>query len=284
MTCLFLTIELGNWQISRAHEKEELLAILEKAKKAQPLKLDNSWGGDSLSDVFKIPAFACDSTTKSRYIRVFGVFDKSLTVFIDNRTHKGVAGFHVVTPLKNAHGSVLVLRGWVPQNPSNRNKIPEIATPTQAIALEGLCENDFPQTLQLKSGELPALGDNTYNKIFQNLDRASFFRWSGLVVEPWIFRQVSDVMQVPKEEDPPLPQSEANVPSNASSEGISAGKTKAAIPDGLIRDWNIVTLGASRHIAYAVQWYSLAVLTVVLWLRFFSAKIFRFFRNFFMTV
>jgi cytochrome oxidase assembly protein ShyY1 len=37
-----------------------------------------------------------------------------------------------------------------------------------------------------------------------------------------------------------------------------------SLDDGLVRDWPAPEAGAEKHDAYALQWYSLAVLSVVL--------------------
>ena len=39
-----------------------------------------------------------------------------------------------------------------------------------------------------------------------------------------------------------------------------------AAPDGYIRDWRPAGLGAERHLAYAVQWFALAVTALVIWI------------------
>lgn len=40
----------------------------------------------------------------------------------------------------------------------------------------------------------------------------------------------------------------------------------SALPDGLLRDWPRPDLGADKHAAYALQWYSLAGLALVLFI------------------
>ena len=55
------------------------------------------------------------------------------TLFLDNRTQQGVAGFIVATPLLIAPGdAVLVQRGWAPRDAAERTRVPA------APAAEGL--------------------------------------------------------------------------------------------------------------------------------------------------
>ena len=64
--------------------------------------------------------------------------------------------------------------------------------------------------------------------VWQNVTVEAFAAWSGLALEPWVLEQHS------------------------------------ALDDGLARDWPPPDLGADKHEAYALQWYSLAALSVVL--------------------
>ena len=41
---------------------------------------------------------------------------------------------------------------------------------------------------------------------------------------------------------------------------------KDAIEDGLIRAWDKPNSGASKNIGYAVQWFSLAITTIVIFI------------------
>jgi len=66
--------------------------------------------------------------------------------------------------------------------------------------------------------------------VWQNVTVAEFAAWSGLVLEPWVFEQHS------------------------------------ALDDGLARDWAPASAAVDRHESYALQWYSLAALSIVLWL------------------
>ena len=40
---------------------------------------------------------------------------------------------------------------------------------------------------------------------------------------------------------------------------------KSELPDGLIRDWQLVSLGIDRHRAYALQWFSMALAILILY-------------------
>lgn len=67
---------------------------------------------------------------------------------------------------------------------------------------------------------------NPQGKVWQNAAIEKFVAWSGLALEPWVIEQHS------------------------------------ALDDGLVRDWPPPDLGIEMHEMYALQWYSLAALSV----------------------
>jgi surfeit locus 1 family protein len=67
-------------------------------------------------------------------------------------------------------------------------------------------------------------------RVWQNATRERFAAWSGLALEPYVVEQHS------------------------------------AADDGLVRDWPRAESGAEKNDSYALQWYSLAALSVILFL------------------
>ena len=65
-------------------------------------------------------------------------------------------------------------------------------------------------------------------KVWQNATREQFSSWSGLALEPYVIEQHS------------------------------------AQDDGLVRDWPRADSGVEKHESYALQWYALAALSVIL--------------------
>jgi surfeit locus 1 family protein len=65
-------------------------------------------------------------------------------------------------------------------------------------------------------------------RVWQNVELATFAAWSGLRLEPYVLEQHSP------------------------------------FPDGLTRNWPPADSGAQMHEAYALQWYALAALSVLL--------------------
>jgi cytochrome oxidase assembly protein ShyY1 len=204
--------------VRRAHEKEQLQQVREAAARAEPVVLPAT------------PVRAGEVV--GRRVLVRGTFDADRTVLLDNRTHGGVAGFHVFTPvrLEGSDLRVLVLRGWIAGDPHARTRVPDVRTPAGPIEVEGLAEPDLAASMELAREGPPTASD----RIWQNVSVERFARWSSLAVEPFIVRQ-------------------------------AAGPV---VDDGHVRDWVRPGDDVQKHRAYAFQWYLMAAVTAGLWVRF----------------
>lgn len=104
-----LFIVLGRWQLGRADEKRELVAAFEAGSRG----------------AIELPA---GLAPLDRYQRatVAGRYDPSRQFLLDNMTHDGVPGLHVLTPLVRDDGSVVVVdRGFLPSR-GRRSDLPDI--------------------------------------------------------------------------------------------------------------------------------------------------------------
>jgi surfeit locus 1 family protein len=213
LTALFaLTVSLGNWQLRRADEKTLLASQRERALAAPAIQI----GAESVAPV----------TLDGQRVVVKGMFEADRSVLLDNRTYRGRAGFHVLTPLK-IEGSLerlIVLRGWLERDPRAASIAPPIVTPAGVVSVVGFAQAKLPQSIVLKREKVPSAGD----RIWQSFDLDRFRDWSGIPIRALILRQYSD------------------------------------LDDGLIRDWPIVGSGIDKHHGYAVQWYLMAAAIVVI--------------------
>ena len=129
---------LGNWQLGRAQEKRALAADF--AREAPAMELQ------SLPD------------DAPRYQRVVarGSYDTDRQFLLDNMSHAGRAGVLVLTPLRLADGSaVLVNRGWQPFGPS-RGALPGVAVTAGPRTVSGRLD-DLPRP-SIRLDSPPAAG------------------------------------------------------------------------------------------------------------------------------
>ncbi len=205
-----LLVGLGVWQLSRAAEKQALDDNFAARAQQAPMVLDGP-----------APDYG---VLRYRRSRLAGHFISGSNFLLDNRTYRGVAGYHVLTPMRLARGgnAVLVNRGWLAVGPS-RQHLPAITTPVDELHLQGL--------ITLPPSEVVLLGPGGYEtsdwpRVVQYVGINQIEQATGLNLLPVVVLLDPDS------------------------------------PGGFMRAWQPVgsSLGAAKHRAYAIQWFSLAAI------------------------
>ncbi len=167
---------LGQWQTRRASEKLAIEARQQARESQAPTDLGR--------------AMQTPEEVEFRRVKVRGEFVPEWTVYLDNRPYKGAAGFHVMTPMKIANSDlhVLVARGWVKRDVTDRAKLPPISTPTGMVEIEGIARRSAGHVLQLGNTEML-----TPRAIVQNVDAADFEKAAGMKMHSFVLEQVGDL-------------------------------------------------------------------------------------------
>lgn len=166
-----LTLWLGNWQGERAEFKRALQARYDTASQQAPVRI----GATRLER----------ESVLYRRLEVEGVFDDAHTIFLDNRVMGGVAGYHILTPLR-INGSalaILVNRGWTAAG-ATRAKLPSVPPPPGRVKLEGMAIDPHTRYIELA----PAVPQG---RVWQNLDFERYGRVTGLTLQPVLLLQTS---------------------------------------------------------------------------------------------
>ncbi len=165
-----------------------------------------------------------------RNVRLQGHWVGERTVYLDNRTLNGHAGFIVITPLALDAGSghVIVQRGWVARDFSERTRLPALVTASGVVSVEGV-------VAAAPSRLLDFAGAAASGPVRQNLDIADYARETGLTLRPLTILQADD----------------------ATNRG-----------DGLLRQWPRPAIDVHKNYGYAVQWFALAILITGLYVWF----------------
>jgi cytochrome oxidase assembly protein ShyY1 len=214
-------IALGFWQVGRMEQKLALAAEVAKKENSAPLFANGK-------------PWTLEEALHHRMIAK-GTYLADKTIWLENRPHPmgrdpktGITvGFYVMTPLLLEHSKQIlwVNRGWVPRDGMDREKLPELMTPTGVIQVEGLIFEHPARVMSVGNQEAEA----QKRKIQQNLDLKQQELNLGIQHLPFILREVSD------------------------------------LKDGISRDWAPLATGAEKHQGYAFQWFSLAALAVIFW-------------------
>ncbi|WP_372826398.1 SURF1 family protein [Polaromonas sp.] len=156
-----LTFSLGQWQLRRAAQKEALQAAIDTQKRLPTLDGRALLATKNIANVLH------------REAALQGSWQAAHTVYLDNRPMDGKPGFWVVTPLVLAGStqSILVQRGWVPRNFTDRTSLPEVQTPAGMVTVAGRMA---PPPSKLYEFEGAAQG-----RIRQNLDMVAFSAETG---------------------------------------------------------------------------------------------------------
>jgi surfeit locus 1 family protein len=166
-----LAISLGNWQARRAEEKLELGRRLDEGAKGP---------------VLSVSAARLDaSALEGRRVSARGRFDGRAVLLLDNKVLHGVAGYHVLTPLKLEGGGdlhVLVNRGWIAAG--ERSRLPAVPTPEAVQTIEGIAVTPTRRFLELAP-------EADSGPLRQNLVPEREEKRLGLGLQPFVIEQTS---------------------------------------------------------------------------------------------
>jgi surfeit locus 1 family protein len=156
-----------------------------------------------------------------------GRFDSAHTVFLDNQIHHGQAGYYVLTPLQLVRGAraILVNRGWVPMG-LNRQQLPKVDTPHSLVAVCGSLRS--PPQAPFFLGDEGSLQSANWPKVVQYVDVESLQAQLGYSLQPLVLQLAADE------------------------------------PYGFVRQWPAPPTSVHQHIAYAIQWFAMALVVVVI--------------------
>ena len=167
-----------------------------------------------------------------RQVRVHGQYDLGRQILLENQKYKGVPGYQVFTPLRisGSTGAILVNRGWIKQG-DDRRFIPDLPGPLEEQLLTGRAA-DAP-SVGIKLGP-PGESGPVWPKRLIYVDIDWIAKEVGYQLLPYI------VM---------LPEGEAD--------GLVRGRQSMQMQGNM---------SPQKHISYAVQWYALAGLTLLMYI------------------
>lgn len=170
---MVVLLMLGNWQLSRAQEKE-----------ARQERLDQL----SQQPVVSLPTTPVKlKDYQFRQIEVHGTYVPSHTIYLDNKINRGIAGYQIVTPVKLGKSSmhVLINRGWIAAGRS-RNQLPNVPTPDGQITVSGIAHSPTQRTLELSTKTVSG-------RVWENLHLDRYRKATGLTLQPLLILQQNDV-------------------------------------------------------------------------------------------
>ena len=181
------------------------------------------------SDATRLIDLATPPLRRYQHVVASGHYDSSRQVLIDNMVNAERAGYFVITPFALTGGGwVLVNRGWVPLGASRADR-PAIGVAADQRQLRGRADHMPSPGIQM--GTKASLAP-PYPVVASFPSRADI---AGLLRESSWTPAADLVLLDPGE------------------------------PDGYVRNWSAPGFPPMRHIAYAVQWFALALTLAVIY-------------------
>lgn len=200
---------------------------------AEKRVLQQAFAAGLTAPVVELGNQSLSALARYTHVETYGRYDTAHQFLLDNLSRDGQAGYEVLTPLQLDDGrTVLVNRGWLPLSGGGRERLPDIAMAAAASGSRAITARvDELPVSGLALGRLPPVVDNHWPK------PTSFPRTDQLAAA--LGRTVETRQLL----------------------------LDAAQADGYRRDWQPASagFGPERHLAYAVQWWSLAVLVIVIY-------------------
>ena len=200
---------------------------LQRAADKQVLFDEFSRGADATRTIDS----ATPPVPRYQHIEAHGHYDGSRQILIDNMTNAdGRAGYFVITPFLLSDGAwLLVNRGWVPVGVS-RAVLPDVAVPP------------VERTLRGRADHLPVAG----------IQMGQPAQLSGPFPAVANFPSAAEIARLLNE--------------STWSRAAEAVLLDADQPEGYVRQWQAPGFPPMRHIAYAVQWFGLALALIIIYI------------------
>ena len=176
-----------------------------------------------------------DNLTKSEIndvqytnFKATGYYDAARSFLVDNKVHKSQVGFYVITPfiLEQSESVLLVNRGWIKGN-RYRSDLPEFATSTEKRTIKGV---GYVPSKNFFVADNVKIDTQKFPAVIQTIDFTAIKEAINKKTYPFVLRLDAE------------------------------DKT------GFVREWQIVTSTPEKSESYAAQWFTMALVVVLIYL------------------
>ena len=165
----------------------------------------------------------------------------------DNRTHKGRAGFEVITPMRTADGLlVLINRGWLPLGAS-RDELPDVSLSSELVDSVQTVTGYFTRPSKGFAGGDASSRDADWPKLLQFYDYPLIEDLLSAAIVPGVVQ----VLEL-----------------DAAGGGVTKSPTLVDSVESpglwLTGNWQADASGPAKHYSYAFQWFAMATALAVI--------------------
>ena len=235
LICIPVLVSLGLWQLDRADEKRVIDQNVNDSMAKSALQLNNANLEELNNEIYRTAS-------------IKGHYDRKQQFLLDNRTHEGLPGYHVITPFlfeqsisnSTTPSGVLINRGWIGYK-GTRDNITDITfADKETTEISGSIKN-IPRSIVLK------------NKTEDDLSSTLLFKTENRQLDGVTLIQSIQLNRLSKKLNYPL------LPVI-----IELDKT---VKNGFIREWQPYYGSIDKHNAYALQWFAMASILLFLFFK-----------------
>lgn len=158
---------LGQWQLKRKIEKQDLIDRFEQARE---MTLQQ----------------ALDSGLDFARAEILGQYESNWQLLLDNKIWQGRTGVHVLSLFYSEEGiPLLVDRGWLAMNPDRRS-LPDVVTPDEEIIITGLLSRPYGGGVKLGQPDVISALEGPLLLTYLDIDQVS--NAAGLAIAPLILK------------------------------------------------------------------------------------------------
>lgn len=168
-------------------------------------------------------------------VRLEGQFVEGKHFLLDNQVRDGKTGFNIITPFVEASSGQILLvdRGWIPMR-DGREKLPDIQPVLQGkLLLEGVIYFPSEKAFTLQDDNFQSVN---WPLLIQKIDLLSIGQVLGVELAPFLIRPGQEVR-------------------------LETGEAP-------LRQWVMIVMPPEKSIAYAFQWFGMALLLSLMYLVF----------------
>ncbi len=198
---------------------------LQRAEEKKQILRDSKAQNNNTPQSIRLPVVEPEKLRYQR-IELQGSYISSKQFVLDNQIQDHKVGYNILTPFRvsNTDFVVLVDRGWVALE-NSRQQLPEVNVSEELRTITGTVYALFGKPYTL--GEIDN-GNTNWPRLVQYLDFDVLGNRLGKTLQPFTLRLDGDQQ------------------------------------DGYLREWQIFAFSPNRNLAYAVQWFALALALLVI--------------------
>jgi len=191
-----------------------------------------------------VPLAELEANTPAKYrvVSLRGRYDDKHYWLLDNQPRGGKAGYEIIMPFISQSGILLVNRGWLAASP-RRSELPKIKTPLNEVVISGY----------LSASQENAIFDNTISDLTGE--------WPKRVLQVKVQDALDKVIKTKEGLRSLLSRTDEN-------RSALLLRIDADSPGALLTEWPVINTKPEKHQGYAVQWFSMALALLALYVWF----------------